>query len=246
MVIKVAVNGFGAIGKRVAHAVSLQKDMKLVGIANRSANINVRSMLSRQGPLHGTDLYSDPENTEKIEASGFRVKGSLEDLLEKVDVIVDGTPPGIEAKLKPTYEKHGVKQIYQGGAEASIAEKSFTAIANYDQCSGKDSLRVVSCNTTSLVRTIVSISSLGIKDVLAFLVRRAADPPDDMNKGPINSIIPVKKIPSHHGPDVKTVLPKIDITTIACLVPVTLDHVHFVTVSLSKDTTREKVIETFK
>ena len=52
--IKVGVNGFGAIGKRVAHAVSLQKDMKLVGVANRSPSINVRHMFGGRGPLKKT------------------------------------------------------------------------------------------------------------------------------------------------------------------------------------------------
>ena len=30
---KVAINGYGTIGKRVADAVSLQDDMKIVGVA---------------------------------------------------------------------------------------------------------------------------------------------------------------------------------------------------------------------
>jgi len=36
--IKVGVVGFGTIGKRVADAITLQKDMKLVGITAHSYN----------------------------------------------------------------------------------------------------------------------------------------------------------------------------------------------------------------
>jgi glyceraldehyde-3-phosphate dehydrogenase (NAD(P)) len=32
--VRVAVNGYGVIGKRVADAVSLQDDMRLVGVAD--------------------------------------------------------------------------------------------------------------------------------------------------------------------------------------------------------------------
>ncbi len=245
--IKVGVNGFGSIGKRVAHAVSLQDDMKLVGIANRSVNINVRHMLGRKGPLYKADIYcSEPANMKDMEKA-FTIHGSLEDLLDKVDVIVDGTPAGIEAKNKPLYAKHGVKQVYEGGAAKEIADVSFTAVANYDECVGKDSIRVVSCNTTSLVRTICAMqSALKISDVTAVLIRRATDPPEDDREGPINSVVPVTKIPSHHGPDVQTVLKNIGITTMACKIPTTLNHVHFVTAKVGGDYKRDDALAAFR
>ena len=142
---------------------------------------------------------------------------------------------------------HANKVLIYMGADKSAAAKSFTAIANYDECVGKDSLRVVSCNTTSLVRTLHTVNrEIGIKEALAVLVRRAADPPDDVEKGPINSIAPVTKIPSHHGPDVQTVLPGMNITTMACMVPVTLSHVHFVTATLNKEVSRGEVLNLFR
>ncbi|MCX6815884.1 MAG: type II glyceraldehyde-3-phosphate dehydrogenase [Candidatus Aenigmarchaeota archaeon] len=246
--VRVGINGFGTIGKRVAHAVSLQTDMKLVGVANRSVNINVRNMLGKKGPLYKTDLYcSEPANMKTMESTHFKVKGSLEDLLRKVDVIIDGTPAGIEAKNKPLYQKHRVKQIYQGGADKNVADASFTAIANYEKCVGKDSLRVVSCNTTSLVRTIHAVNeTVGLKDIFAVLVRRAADPHEDADEGPIISVVPVTKVPSHHGPDVQTVLPKINITTMACAIPTTLNHTHFITATMDKECSREDIIDAFR
>lgn len=40
------------------------------------------------------------------------------------------------------------------------------------------------------------------------------------------------KVPSHHGPDVKTVMEGIDVTTMALLVPTTLMHQHNIMVEI--------------
>jgi len=76
-------------------------------------------------------------------------------------------------------------------------------------------------------------------------VRRGGDPKQD-SRGPINSIIPVHKVPSHHGPDVQAVMPGMDITTVAVKVPTTLAHVHMVNVDLEADVSEEDVRELFQ
>ena len=38
--IKVGINGYGTIGKRVADAVAMQKDMKLIGVTAHSYSFN--------------------------------------------------------------------------------------------------------------------------------------------------------------------------------------------------------------
>ena len=63
------------------------------------------------------------------------------------------------------------------------------------------------------------------------LIRRAADP-GDSNKGPINAIKPVLKVPSHHGPDVMTVKPEIEINSLAVAVPTTIMHMHSIIADL--------------
>ena len=54
------------------------------------------------------------------------------------------------------------------------------------------------------------------------------------------------KLPSHHGPDVKTVLPKINIETTAMKASTTLMHMHTVNISLAKKVSREDVIAAIK
>ena len=65
------------------------------------------------------------------------------------------------------------------------------------------------------------------------MIRRAADP-GDSGKGPINAIKPVLKVPSHHGPDVMTVKPEIEINSLAVAVPTTIMHVHSIIADLPK------------
>ncbi len=69
-------------------------------------------------------------------------------------MIVDCTPGGTGEKNKELYTKAGVKAIYQGGEDHALAGISFNALANYHEAWGADNVRVVSCNTTGLVRTL--------------------------------------------------------------------------------------------
>ncbi len=246
--IRVLVNGMGVIGKRVALAVHKQDDMELVGISDAMFTGPIRTLLSPYGELHGTKLYcSAPQFYDSMKKDGM-VEGLLEDLLKSggVDVVVDASPKGIDAKNKEMYKKYGVKAIFQGGASADIADVSFNSFTNFDEAKGKQFVRVVSCNTTGLARTIGALhKKYGVEKAFVTLVRRATDPPK-VKIGPINAIVPDLKVPSHHGPDLKTVLHDVDVFTMAVKVPETLTHVHIVEATLKREITKEELIETFK
>ena len=241
--IRVGVNGFGTIGKRVALAVAQQPDMELVGVAKRTPDY-----IARLAKEKGISIYAlDAKSSEEFEKRGFKVAGTLEDLLAKVDVIVDAAPGGKGAENRRIYEKIGVKMIFQGGEKPDVAEASFSTLCNYNEALGKRSLRVVSCNTTGLLRLICTLNkAIGVEKVRAVIVRRAADP-REIKKGPINSIVlNPPKLPSHHAVDVKTVLPWLDIKTAAVVVPTTLMHMHHVTLKLKRSASREEVIEALR
>ncbi len=246
---KIVVNGVGTVGKRVAHAVRKQDDMDLVGIADVSPSSTLKTVLEEDGPLHGTPLYASvPDKVEELEEGGFYVEGDLPGLLDtgQVDLVVDCTPSGVDEKNKEMYKEKQVKAIFQGGADASIAPVSFNALANYDEAKDEDFVRVVSCNTTSLSRTLWSLNTnFGVEKAVGSLVRRGGDPMQD-SRGPINSIVPVTEIPSHHGPDVQEVMPELDITTLAVKVPTTISHLHMVNVDLGKEVSREDVLKIFR
>ncbi|PIN67821.1 type II glyceraldehyde-3-phosphate dehydrogenase, partial [Candidatus Woesearchaeota archaeon CG11_big_fil_rev_8_21_14_0_20_57_5] len=165
------------------------------------------------------------------------------DLLAACDVIVDCSPKPQGLKNKEQYYlPAGVKVIYQGGEKAPVGQASFTAQCNYEQCVGLDHVRVVSCNTTGLARTIGAIDARwGVASAHVTLIRRAADPWDS-HKGPINAIVPELRLPSHHGPDLQTILPHIPIMTSAVIVPTTVMHLHTINLRLRNIPTREEAI----
>lgn len=237
--VKVAINGYGTIGKRVADAVTLQDDMEIIGISKTKPNFETQIAVKK-----GFDVYAPAEKVEGMEKGGIEIAGTVDDMINEADLVVDCTPGGVGEKNKPLYEKAGIKAIWQGGEDHELAGCSFNAVSNYEEALGKDFVRVVSCNTTGLCRAITPLDrEFGVKKARVTLLRRAADP-GDIKKGPINAIVPNPiKLPSHHGPDVKTILPHIDIATTAVKLPTTLMHMHTLNLELGKDCTAEDVEE---
>lgn len=237
--IKVAINGYGTIGKRVADAVAAQPDMEIIGVSKTRPNADAFIAKSRGYPLYIADI-SKKGAFDKV---GINVAGSVDEMLAKADIVIDATPGDVGAKNKPLYEKAGVKAIYQGGEEHEVAGFSFNSDCNYKDAFGRQFTRVVSCNTTGLCRIIHAMDkAYGVEKVRAVMVRRGSDP-GEIKKGPIDAVVlnPVT-IPSHHGPDVQTVLPHIPIVTMAMIVPTTMMHMHAITMDLKKAATREEIL----
>ena len=238
--IKVGINGYGTIGKRVAYAISVQKDMTVSGVVKSNPDF-----MSRIASKNFNIFVPEKDKIKIFEDQGIKTSGTIEDLIEDSDIIVDATPEGMGRKNKPMYEKSGVKAVFQGGEEHSIVQASFNAYSNYSDSWGKDFVRVVSCNTTGLARTLYPIfQDFGIESVNATLVRRGTDP-NDHKKGPMNAIEPGLKIPSHHAPDLKTVLGVGEVNTVAVKVPTTLMHVHSVQAVMKKNSSKEEMLSAF-
>ena len=241
--IKVAVNGYGVIGKRVADAVALQPDMELVGVADVAVDYRVMLAAERGYRLFG----STAEAGARMREAGLDPTGDLGDLLAESDVVVDATPKRVGAANKPTYEAAGVKVIFQGGEQHELAGASFVAQANYAEALGKDFVRVVSCNTTGLVRVLGALRSNGLVErARAVLIRRGTDPWESHLGGLVNTLLPEPKVPSHQGPDARTVLPDLDLVTIAAAGPFNLSHVHFAVVEAPREVDREEILEALR
>lgn len=243
MLAKVAINGFGTIGKRVADAVAAQDDMEIVGVVKTRPSFEARVAKEK-----GYDLYvPSNENMEEFKKSKIEISGTLVDLLDKADIVIDATPGGTGEEYKKLYAKRGVKAIWQGGEDHELTGFSFNSEANYPDGLGRDFARVVSCNTTGLVRILYALdNAFGVKKARVTLMRRAADP-NDIKTGPINALIPDPiKLPSHHGPDVNSILPDIDITTMAVKTSTTLMHLHALNIELKKACNEADVINVFE
>ncbi len=236
--VRVGINGYGTIGKRAASAVHQMDDMEVVGVTKTRPSYEARLAIKEGFPLYAASA----EHVAEFDKEEIKVAGTLADLIPKCDIIVDATPSGVGEEYKALYEKVGVKAIFMGGEDHGVAGISFNALANYHEAWGANFVRVVSCNTTGLVRTLFPIDRVfGIDRVFAALIRRGADPAD--RKGfTLNAIEPALKLPTHHGPDVQTIMPWLPIRTMAVVTPTTMMHVHCITCDLKKKATDAEIL----
>ena len=241
--IKVAVNGYGVIGKRVADAVRAQEDMALVGVSDVIADYRIAAAAGK-----GIPVYASTEKALPVMAdAGLPVVGGLHDLLENVDVVVDCTPAQVGAGNLELYRAHGVKSVFQGGEKHDLTGHSFVAHANYATALGRDSTRVVSCNTTATVRALTALKDVGLlSKARGVLIRRATDPWESDHSGIMNTIVPEGRIPSHQGPDAQSVAPDLDVVTMAAKGAHTQNHLHYWTIELTRPAEKQEVLEAFR
>ncbi len=249
--VRVGVAGYGTIGQRLADGVAMQGDMELVGIADLVPSLSIRAL--RENDMIGANnveykLYlvdgADPAAFAKYD---IPVAGTFEDLCRNVDIMLDSSPGGVGAKNKLIYEKLGVKAIFQGGEANSVADVFFHGYANYEKGVGVDYLKLTSCNTTGLIRTVDALDrAIGIEKVAITIIRRVADP-GDYHRGLTNAL-QIDKAPSHQALDLMTIMPHVEATGILVHTPVT--HGHIITVLATakdgKKITREQALEVFR
>jgi glyceraldehyde-3-phosphate dehydrogenase (NAD(P)) len=241
--VRVVVNGYGVIGKRIADAVAAQDDMELVGVADVVSDWRIKVAVEKGYPV----FASTAEAADAMRAAGVALEGSLSDILRTLDVVADATPKKIAAANLERYRAAGVKSIFQGGEQHSLTGHSFVAQANYTSAIGRDTTRVVSCNTTSIVRTLGALKNAGLlKKARGVLIRRATDPWESDHTGVMNTVVPETDIPSHQGPDAQTVIPDLDVVTIAVVAAHTTSHLHAWSVELTRAATKDEVLAAFR
>ena len=249
--VRVGVAGYGTIGQRLADGVAMQEDMELVGIADLAPTLSIRAL--RENDMIGANgvkynLYLvDGADKAQFDAFDIPVAGSFEDLCKSVDIMLDSAPGGVGAKNKVIYEKLGVKAIFQGGEKNSVADVFFHGYANFEKGVGKDYLKLTSCNTTGLIRTVDALDrAFGIEKVAITIIRRVADP-GDYHRGLTNAL-QMDKAPSHQAVDLMTIMPHVNATGILVHTPVT--HGHIITVlATAKDgrkLNKDEVLEVFR
>lgn len=241
--VRVAINGYGVIGKRVADAVCLQSDMEVIGIADVAADWRMQVAAEKGFRVFGAHEAA----VSSMAASGIEPYGTLQTLLAQADVVVDCTPKRIAAENVAAYRALGLKFILQGAEKHSVTGHSFVAESSYAGAVGRGSTRVVSCNTTSVVRSLTALKAAGLLvSARGTLLRRATDPWESHETGIMNTLVPEPTIPSHQGPDAQSVDPELDVVTMAVKVPETLSHLHYWNVRLTRSCTREEVLAAFR
>lgn len=223
--IKVGVVGYGTIGQRLADGAARQGDMELVGVCDVAPTLAIRALKEKGMPYKL--FLAVPENKPQFDALGIETSGSLEDLVQACDVLLDATNAGVGAKNKEIYARYGKKAVFQGGEKNSIADVFFHGYANYEKGIGANFLKLTSCNTTGLIRTVDCLDrAYGIEKVAITIIRRVADP-GDYNRGLTNAL-QLEKAPSHQAIDLMTIMPHVNATGILVHTPIT--HGHIITV----------------
>jgi len=240
---KVAVVGYGTIGQRLADGVARQDDMELVGIADVAPTLALRALQERGMPY---SLYCPiPANVPLLEKAGIPVSGTLDQLLDKVDVVLDATSAGIGAKNKELYKQKGLKAVFQGGEKNEVADVFFHGYANYEKGVGQQFLKLTSCNTTGLIRAIDCLDrAVGMERVAITIVRRVSDP-GDYHRG-LTNVLQIDKAPNHQAVDLMTIMPHVQATGIMISVPVTHGHIITILATPKKPISKQEVLAQFR
>ena len=109
--VRVGVNGYGVIGKRVADAIALQEDMVLAGVCDVVSDWRIKIAGLKKYPVFAFD---DSYKKQMINA-GIIINSNLEDLIAAADIIVECTPKKVASENIEKYRKVNLKFIVQGG-----------------------------------------------------------------------------------------------------------------------------------
>ena len=203
---KVFVNGYGAIGSRIAQFIKGDSDIELLGVGKYSPDEKVTDAISR-----GFKVYVPKTKLDAFK--NFKVAGIIEDALDQSDLVIDASPGGEGFVNKKTlYEPRNIRAIFQGGekitGEKAVADLIFNSRANYSEAFDKNFVMQGSCNVTGMGRILQPLKEkygTKIKRFDAILLRRWADLEDSRTE--VKDSIEWTRKP-HHNDDVKSYMGK--------------------------------------
>ena len=203
---KVFVNGYGAIGGRITQFIAGDSDIELIGVGKYSPDEKVNDAISR-----GFKVYVPKSKLDSFKS--FKVSGTIEEALEKSDLVIDASPGGQGYVNKKTlYEPKNVRAIFQGGekleGEKAVTDLIFNSRVNYSKAFDKTYVMQGSCNVTGMGRILQPFKEKygsRIKRFDATLLRRWADLED--SKTEVKDSIEWTRKP-HHNEDVKSYMGK--------------------------------------
>ncbi|MEX2595693.1 MAG: hypothetical protein WEC59_02100 [Salibacteraceae bacterium] len=84
---RIALIGYGVIGKRVADAIVLQDDMGLAGVCDVISDWRIQAAVKKEYPIYATTK----EASGNMHQAGIPLAGNIAGLLDAVDLAVDCT-----------------------------------------------------------------------------------------------------------------------------------------------------------
>ncbi len=213
---RVGVLGAGVIGKRLAAVLTQDRDVTLAGIAIRGPAIFA---LARPDLPY---FAADPDAIPGLEKAGISVRGSLDDLLDACDAIVDCGPSGTAGSRAALYRAHERRRIFCGG-ERDPGLGPLVHSALNPEVAPAAAVRLLSCNTTALARVLAAVGTEAVASLDATIIRCCTDS-DKAGKGITNGAA-IYPAATHHAHDLSELVPGVALRTAAMTAPMTAGHV---------------------
>jgi glyceraldehyde-3-phosphate dehydrogenase (NAD(P)) len=227
--VKVFINGYGNIGRRIATAFSQDKEIQFIGVGKYSVDDRVKDAVDRNFPL-----YVPANMVSKFKEKGFPVSGNISNAIMESDIVIDAAKDGYGYDNKVNlYEPLNKAAIFQGGEDNTgvkkVADVVHNSRVNYKDMFKKKYVIQGSCNVSGMGRILQPMiekygSEIERYDVT--LIRRSADL-EDLKE--VKDSIEWDKNP-HHQDDVKSFLPMVNLYVEAYKVPSRMMHLHQMTV----------------
>ena len=227
--VKVFINGYGNIGRRIATAFSQDKEIQFIGVGKYSVDNRVKDAVDRNFPL-----YVPANMVSKFKEKGFPVSGNISNAIMESDIVIDAAKDGYGYDNKVNlYEPLNKAAIFQGGedntGDKKVADVIHNSRVNYKDMFKKKYVIQGSCNVSGMGRILQPMiekygSEIERYDVT--LIRRSADL-EDLKE--VKDSIEWDKNP-HHQDDVKSFLPTVNLYVEAYKVPSRMMHLHQMTV----------------
>jgi glyceraldehyde-3-phosphate dehydrogenase (NAD(P)) len=243
---KIFINGYGNIGRRLASALSLDKEIQFIGIAKYTADEKTKEALENR-----FNVYVPKDIVNKFKEKNYDIAGTLTEAIGESDLIIDAAKEGTGYDNKKNlYEPMNKSAIFQGGEERhgdrSVAEMIHNSRVNYDKALGRKYVIQGSCNVSGMGRIIQPLIENFGDEIRRFdvsLIRRWADLEDSKE---VKDSIEWDKNP-HHQDDVKDFIPSVNLYVDAFKVPSRMMHLHHMLIHFKeKAPPKDAVIETFR
>ena len=223
--VRVFINGYGNIGRRLATAFSHDKEIQFVGVGKYSIDNKVDEAFANKFAV-----YVPEEKIKDFRKKGYDVSGTISDAIKECDLVIDAAKDGYGYSNKVKfYNPLNKPAIFQGGEDRTgdkkVADIIHNSRINYDKVTNQSYVIQGSCNVSGMGRIMQPmIEKFGDKihryDVT--LIRRSADLEDTRE---VKDSIEWDKNP-HHQEDVKSFLPAVKLYVEAYKVPSRMMHVH--------------------
>lgn len=199
MTVKVGINGYNRLGKRIADAVNIQDDMDVIGVAMDTVDFNAELLLLRDYPL-----FVDRENESDFEDMGFVVDGQAADMLDAADIVVDCTKSNDKGDFLRDIRSERKKAVFSSDS-IMISAQAFNALANYQNLFEKDMARIPAPDVTAVTRSILPIKDrFGIQDIFVTMIGKNPDVADPSLTPELTGHNPVE-------PDLRELMPGLNI-----------------------------------